>query len=310
MRIYSVVSATISGILMAGASTLAFAGSCANGKNCNTGYNDVLASYEGVPSAICRTRLAQSSRVSTCITRSVVHPAAADPLAPVNYYNSMPYGYLKTFAFKNTPDVNIMRINARAPIAPLNNVPTRFANTGFSGAGFSGAGFTGGCNTFATSSCSNRSVIAVPAPTPVYRPVYNPAYRPAPLPVVRKPVFQPAPIAPIAPIAPVQFRTNNMVGGNVIGHVSTGSYTVTKPGTPDYWEKTSGATVVGGLAATQIVCRRAGTAGTTQTVNVVRPVIGVPQAVPTAVPNCLPAQRSAPFTLPMSGPMSGNRWKR
>lgn len=310
MRIYSVVSATISSILMAGASTQAFAGSCANGKNCNTGYNDVLASYEGVPSAICRTRLAQSSRVSTCSTRSVVHPAAADPLAPVNYYNSTPYGYLKTFAFKNTPDVNIMRINARAPIAPLNNVPTRFANTGFSGtgfsgAGFSGAGFSGGCNTFATSSCGNRAVIAVPAPTPVFRPTY----RPAPLPVVRQPVFQPA------PIAPVQFRSHNpvggnVVGGNVIGHVSGGSYTYTKPGTPDYWEKTSGATVVGGLAATQIVCRRAGTAGTTQTVNVVRPVIGVPQAIPTAVPNCQSAQRSAPFTLPMSGPMSGNRWTR
>jgi len=262
MRIYSVVSTAVSGVLMAGASTLAFAGSCANGNNCNTGYNDVLASYESAPSTLCRTRLTANSRVNTCSTRSVIYPVLADPLAPINYYNSVPYGYLKTFAYKNTPDVNIMRVYARAPMSPLNYVPTRF-----------------GCNPVATASCGTRAV----APVPVFQPVYQPA-----------------------PLAPVQFRTSNtVVAGNVIGHVSGGSYTYTKPGTPDYWEKTSGATMVGGLPATQIVCRRAGTAATSQTVNVVRPVIGVPQPVPTPVPYCLPT----PGLVALNGlPMAGGRW--
>ena len=289
MRIYSIVSATVSGVLMAGVSTIAFAGSCANGK-CSSSYNEALAPYEGVPSAVCRARLEANSLVSTCSVRSVVHAGAADPLAPINYYNSTPYGYLKTFAYKNTPDVNIMRVYARPPMAALNNVPTRFA---------------GGCSPVTVGSCSKKVVIAAPAPVPAFKPVVQPV----PLLVVRPPVMQPAPITPVVHIAPVQIRTSNtvmtgnVIGGNVIGHVSGGSYTYQKPGIPGYWEKTSGATVVSGLPATQIVCRRAGTAATSQTVNVVRPVIGVPQPVPTAIPNCLPAP-VAPVVLPMAG----SRW--
>jgi len=264
MRIYSIVSAAVSGVLMAGVSTLAFAGSCANGMNCDARYNNAPVSYESAPSTLCRTRLTANSRVNTCSTRSVVYPVVAAPLAPINYYNSVPYGYLKTFAYKNTPDVNIMRVYARAPMSPLNYVPVRFS---------------GGCNTVATASCGTRAVTAAPAP-----------------------------ILPAAPLAPVQFRTSNtVVAGNVIGHVSGGSYTYTKPGTPDYWEKTSGATMVGGLPATQIVCRRAGTAATSQTVNVIRPVIGVPQPVPTPVPYCLPT----PGLVALNGlPMAGGRWSQ
>lgn len=299
MRIYSIVSATVSGVLMAGVSTVAFAGSCANGK-CSSSYNEALAPYEGVPSVVCRARLEANSLVSTCSVRSVVHAAAADPLAPINYYNSTPYGYLKTFAYKNTPDVNIMRVYARPPMAALNNVPTRFA---------------GGCSPVTVGSCSKKVVIAAPAPVLAFKPVVQPTplpvVQPVPFSVVRPPVMQPAPIAPVVYIAPVQIRTSNtvmtgnVIGGNVIGHVSGGSYTYQKPGTPDYWEKTSGATVVSGMPATQIVCRRAGTAATSQTVNVVRPVIGVPQPVPTAIPTCLPAPGPvAPIVLPMPS----SRW--
>jgi len=308
MRIYSIVSAAVSGVLMAGVSTVAFAGSHANGSS----YNPALAPYEGVPSAVCRARLEANSLVSTCTVRSVVHAAAADPLAPINYYNSTPYGHLKTFAYKNTPNVNIMRVDARAPMAALNYVPIRFA---------------GGCNTVAPSSCGRNAVIAAPAPVvpaPMPAPVYQPVMRPAPLPVmqpaplsfVRPPVFQPAPVLPVAPTVPVQFQTSNTMitgntmrgnamGGNVIGHVSGGSYTYTKPGTPDYWEKTSGATVISGMPATQVVCRRAGTAATSQTVNVVRPVIGVPTPVPTPLPYCLPGQNPL---APIAMPMANNRW--
>ncbi len=281
MRIYSIVLAAISGVLMAGVSTVALAGSCADG-NCGSNYNAALAPYEGVPSAVCRARLVAGNSISTCSTRSVVHAAAADPMAMINYNYSNPYGHLKTFAFKNTPDVNIMRVYARPPMAPLNAVPNNF---------------TTGCNVGVSTHCNHKAGVVIAPPAPIVRPIM----RPAPLPVVR-PIARPA---PIAPIAPVQIQTSNfgMTGGNVIGHVSGGSYTYQTPGTPDYWEKTSGATVVSGMPATQIVCRRAGTAGTVNTVNVVRPVIGVPTAVPVMRPTCLPASGSAnPFS------MAGSRW--
>ena len=82
--------------------------------------------------------------------------------------------------------------------------------------------------------------------------------------------------------------------GRVLGYVNGGSFTKVTPGTPDYWEQTSGMTIVDGLPATKIVCRRAGTPARVETVNVKRPVIGVPTPVPTAVavpvhPVCAPA---------------------
>lgn len=300
MRIYSIVSAALSGVLMAGVSTIAFAGSCENGK-CNINSNGAIAPYEGVPGSVCRTGLTANSRVSTCSTRSVVHAGPVEQLAPINYYYAAPYGYLKTFAYKNTPNVNIMQVYARAPMAPLNNVPVRF----------SAAGFAGGCNTVATNYCGRNAVIPTPAPVMALAPVpvFVPVIQPAP--VLQAPVMQ-APVMQVAPIAPVQYQASNtFTSGNVIGHVSGGSYTVTTPGTPDYWEKTSGATVVSGMPATQIVCRRAGTAATTHTVNVVRPVIGVPTPVPTPVPFCLPGQAYFASMAPIAPgamPMAGGRW--
>ena len=303
MRIYSIVTAVVSGVLMAGVSTLAFAGSCANGVNCSSNYTATLSPYEGVPNAECRARLVAGNLVNTCSTRSVVHAAAADPLAPINYTYSNPYGYLKTFAYKNTPDVNIMRVYARPPMSPLNYVPIQFS---------------GSCYPTVTRSCTNQVIASAPAPSPIYEPVIRPApipvMRPAPLSIVRPPVVQHmpfAPVAPVAPIAPVQYQTNNMgmsgnmMGGNVIGHVSGGSYTYQKQGSADYWEKASGATTVEGLPVTQIVCRRAGSASTSHTVNVVRPVIGVPTPMPTMRQNCIAAPRPV---APIVRAMAGNRW--
>jgi len=308
MRIYSIVSTLVSGVLMAGVSTVAFAGSCANGANCGSNYNAALAPYEGVSSAVCRARLEAGNRVSTCSTRSVVHNAAADPLATINYTYSNPYGHLKTFAYKNTPDVNIMRIHARPPMAALSDVPTQFSN---------------GCNPVTPSSCGRKIEVIISKPAPVYKPVMRPApvpvMRPAPHSFVRPPVIQHMPfasVAPVAPVAPVQFQShnfgmpNNIMGGKVIGHVSGGSYTYQKSGSADYWEKASGATVVGGLPVSQIICRRAGSAATSQRVNVVRPVIGVPTAVPVMRPNCIQAPRPVtPIVMGMAGNgMAGNRW--
>lgn len=351
MRIYSVVSAAVSGILLVGVSSAAFAGSCGGGVGCSSGFNQARLPYEGVPSAACHIRPVMGVLpANNCGAGVVNHGIAPDPLAAVHSYNTAPYGYLKTFEYKNTPNVNVMRVRHRAPMAALNNVPT---------------GFTSGCNPASTGYCRAGGVMPVVMPRPVMRPVMHLAPRP---------VFRPAPVAPVqirtasgynpANFAPRQYGSNvltpgtahiptsivdrspithiggvpqqqvssvttvngtyggnsaqsfasyqrlprgGQMGGNIIGYVSGGSYTYRTPGTPDYWEKTSGATVVDGLPATQILCRRAGTAGATRTVNVVRPVIGVPRPVPTAVrvPVCGPMPISVQRPMPT---MAGGRW--
>lgn len=63
-----------------------------------------------------------------------------------------------------------------------------------------------------------------------------------------------------------------------------------------YWEKTSGPTMVDGLPATQILCRRQAPRPAPVNVRVVSPVIGVPHPVPTPVPvqtGCAPVQPHA-----------------
>lgn len=355
MRIYSVVSAAVSGILMAGVSTVALAGSCGGGA-CS-GFNAAVMPYEGVRSVTCNMRPNVGVLpANNCKAGVINHGVAADPLAPVNSYSTAPYGYLKTVEYKNTPNVNVMRVRNQAPMAALNDVPT---------------GFTGGCNPASTGYC--RAGGAMP-PMPQVRPMPMPQMR-APVQMMGVPVMH-APVAPVqvrtgkgynpANFAPRHYGDNTLtpgvahiptsivdrspithiggvpqqqvssvttvngtygpgfngprpaqpimgaprpqMGGNVIGHVSGGSYTYRTPGTPDYWEKTSGATVVDGLPATQVVCRRAGTPGTTHTVNVSRPVIGVPRPVPTPVPVCAPMPR--PVAMPMQAPMPrvGGRW--
>ena len=362
MRIYSVVSAAVSGILMAGVSSVALAGSCGGGGIvCNSGFNAGIMPYEGVRSATCNTRLvARAMPVQNCNPGVVVHPGGADPLAAVHTYANAPYGYLKTFDYKNSPNVNVMRVRSRAPMVNLNDVPT---------------GYRGGCNPSTTGYCRAGGARPMAAPMPVMRPMLRPMPRPmiVQAPVMRAPVevrtgqgYNPANFAsrqygsnvltpgtahiptsivdrsPITHIGGVpQQRVSSVttvngtygqgysnprpvmgmrpaprpamrprMGGNVIGHVSGGSYTYRTAGTPDYWEKTSGATVVDGLPATQILCRRSGTAGTSRTVNVVRPVIGVPRPVPVAVrvpvrPVCGTAPRPM---MPRAMPRVGGRW--
>ncbi len=365
MRVYSVVSAALGGIFMVSASATALAGSfgsnCGGNAVCSSGFNQSVLPYEGVRNAACNQRPAMGVMpTNKCGAGVVNHAIAADPWAPVNNYSTAPYGYLKSFAYKNTPNVNVMRVYTNGPRVALNDVPT---------------GFTGGCNPVSTGYCRAGSAMPMPAPRPVMRPVF-PAPRPVLVqaPIMRAPVqirtgrgYNPANFAPrqygnnvltpgiahiptsIVDRSPIthiggvpQQRVSSVttvngtygpgfnspravmaprqMGGNVIGHVSGGSYTYKTPGTPDYWEKTSGATVVDGLPATQILCRRAGTAGTTRTVNVVRPVIGVPQPVPVPVavrvpasPACGPtglAPRSMSQRVMSQRPvaMAGGRW--
>ena len=341
MRIYSIVTAAIGGVLMVGVSTAALAGSfgarCGGGVVCNSGFNRNIVAYEGVRRAKCNSQIGMRAAPVPNCNRSV---AGTGTLDRVNSYVTPPYGYLKTFEYKNTPNVNVTRVRSRAPMINLNDVST---------------GYSGGCKPAATSYCQTGGARLVQMPRPIM---------PAPVAQVRvgagnhqanlaprqygdnvlTPGIAHIPTSivdrsPITHIDGVPQQSVNSVttgsgsygggystarrvapaisrpisrsmGGNIIGHVSGGSYTYTKPGTPDYWEKTSGPTSVDGLPATLIICRRPGTAGATQTVNVVRPVIGVPYAAPTPVrvpvmarPGC------APMPAPMpTMPRPSGRW--
>ncbi len=308
-----------------------------------------IFSYEGVPS-VCNTQMGQYGRAVNCNPGVVVHQSAQDRLAPIASYASAPYGHLKTVEYKNTPNVNIMRMYSRAPQVGLNDVPT---------------GVTSGCRPETTGYCRKpnmrpnmRPVMANPAPAVVSRPVNVQIFdKPAtetprhtgriygslelvrgiahiPTSIVdRSPIThidgvpqkqvrsvttvnghyeagvgstmrRPAPItvnsvvntAPVNVTMPAPVVRTQPPAGNVLGYVDAGSYTKVTPGTPDYWEKVSDMTIVDGLPATKIICRRSGKPAKYETVRIKRPVIGVPTPVPTAVkvpvqayPLCPPA---------------------
>jgi len=303
MRIYRILSTALGGVFMAGMSTSAFAG-CGGNAYCGP-----AMAYEGVPSAACMG----PAPALNCTPGVSVYGNTADNLSNVGVYNSTPYGHLKTVEYKNSQNVNIMRVHSRAPSVSLADAPSSF---------------TGGCTPTSTAYC--RAPQATPvtvslntAPAPVVaapRVMVGSGYNPAafaprqygtndftpgiahvptsivdrspithingvPQPQVQSVTTAPLSIARPAPVAmPVR--------GNIIGHRVTGQYTYQPPGGGAYWEKTSGPTMVGGMMATQVLCRRQAPRPAPVTVNVVSPVIGVPHPVPTPVAvhgGCAPA---------------------
>ena len=343
MRIYRLVSTAIGGVLMAGMSTAAFA-ACGSSV-CRPN----VMPYEGVPCArpVMQAPVGVMPRVN-CMPRVNVQAAAYDPAMPVNAYASAPFGHLNYIQYKNTPNVNVMRVHSRTPAVHLSDAPSAFS---------------GGCNSASTAYCRSGGstpvrvtmnaapVFAAPLPAPAPMRVtvasgYNPAnFAPrqygsldfvpgiahVPTSIVdRSPITHidgvPQPrissitTAPMPTSMPAAMPMRSMPHGvaprgNVLGHVNAGSYTYQPPGGGAYWEKTSGPTIVDGLPATQILCRRQAPRPAPVTVNVVRPVIGVPRPVPTAVPVrvapvCAPAPRAAMRAPVMAGGNSryGSRW--
>ncbi|PHS41587.1 MAG: hypothetical protein COA91_02090 [Robiginitomaculum sp.] len=248
MRIYWAVSLTFAGALFVGGSAVA-------------GTLGAMG-YEGVTNAKCTQYVSTNVGVrrvaaSNCSPRMINHRGAGDPLAAVHTYNSVPYGYLKTFTYKNTPNVNVMRVHSRAPVVGLNDAPN---------------GFSGGCSPVSTSYCRSRKA----APPPVYAK--------APAPIIRA---RPAPVYKMQPPAPV-FRARPVPVYKM------------QPPKP------------------QILCRRPAPRPVPVTVQVVRPIIGVPYPVPTpiALPRPSPCggpvmtaypayQARIPGHIPI---MAGGRW--
>jgi len=345
MRIYRLVSTAFGGVLMAGMSSAAFA-ACGGGV-CSANVRPNILPYEGVscsrPVMQAPAYRGATPRVNCAPAAVNVQPGGADPLAPVNVYNTAPFGHLNYVQYKNTPNVNVMRVHSRAPAVKLSDAPTSFSrgcNSVSSGYCRSGAG------TPVRVTLNPRPVIAAPLPMPVrVAPSYQadltprqygstafvPGIAHVPTSIVdRSPITHidgvPQPrissvtTAPAMRPAPMPMAHRPAPHGNVIGQVNAGSYTYQPPGGGAYWEKTSGPTMVDGLPATQILCRRQAPRPAPVTVNVVRPVIGVPHPVPTAVPVrvapvCAPAPHAAMRAPVMRQPAMaggnsryGSRW--
>lgn len=75
----------------------------------------------------------------------------------------------------------------------------------------------------------------------------------------------------------------------------TNIYPGSMAGDGSYYEQVSGPTTIGGMQATQVICKRQA-----PQVQVQSPVIGMPMPVPTAMPS---ACQSVPMNAPMSAPM-------
>lgn len=256
MRITRFITTALSGVFVAGLSTVAYA-------SCGPAFSNL-----------------------NCTPGTIAHPGPVDTLSAVNTYEQLPYGYLKTFAYKNTPNVNIMRLHSRTPSVTLADRPIAF---------------TQGCTPTSTVYCraprASVNPVIAPTPRPVapyiappVRPQYRPQYRP-------QMSYAPHYLGPIAP--------RPMMGGNVIGQTMSHQYTYQPQGGGAYWEKASGPAIVDGLPATQIICRRQAPRPAPVTVNVVRPVIGVPTPVPTPV-----YTQEQPQCAPVDGYMAHSRYGR
>ena len=224
-----------------------------------------------------------SGNATSCAPTFQAHPAPMYQAAPIHTYGQTPYGYLKNFGYKNTPNVNIMRLHSRAPVVGLSDRPIQFS---------------AGCNPNSTVYCrAPQGPRFISAPK-VARPVSIELY--------------PKPTPYVAPVMPAP----RPVPRNVIGRVVTGQYSYQPQGGGQYWEKTSGPTIVDDLPATQILCRREAPRPAPVNVRVVSPVIGVPYPVPTPVPYPVytPECRSANMPTLAGAPRHmgasryGNRW--
>ncbi|MEE9271878.1 MAG: hypothetical protein V3U57_01205 [Robiginitomaculum sp.] len=302
MRIYRFVSVAIGSVLMAGASSAAFAG-CYSPPNCTP--------------------------------RVVMHPTQMDAPAPINVYNNAPFGYLKTFEYKNTPNVNIIRIGgcSAAPspycsapvmaprpvmpppinVAPVVHTPRITVGNGYNAANFAprqygSTDFVPGIAHIPTSIVDRSPITHIGGvPQPQVRSVTTATMS---RPIAPRPVIV-APFAPRRVVAPVMTPRPNIRSG-VLRYVNAGSYTYQpEGGGGQYWEKTSGPTMIDGMFASKVLCRRQAPRPAPVRVNVVRPVIGVPHPVPTpvpVVPMCAGAPMQNQGIAPASNSRYGSRW--
>lgn len=307
MRINRFTTTALGGVFLLGVSQSAFAGCFGPSAQCNPGVN--------------------------------VYPSSADLNPAVDVYSSNPYGYLETSAYKNTPNVNITRVYGQRPTVALGDFPSKYSGGCKPGSTmYCRAPQAMPVNVqMAPPPMISAPTVVPAAPRITVGSGYNPAnFAPRQygrndlvpgIAHIPTSIVDRSPVTHIDGVPQPQVRsvrtaamagasygmrlpmpapiTGRPVGGNVLGHVNAGSYTYQAPGGGAYWEKTSGPTMVDGLPATQILCRRQAPRPAPISVNVVRPVVGIPYAVPTPVTvrtGCTPAPR------PVAGvPVVGKR---
>lgn len=239
---------------------------------------------------------------------------------PVNVVINQPMGHLRSVHYSRSPNVSITRIHSLDQGPNLMDTPS---------------GFTGGCHATSTRYCSGeRRAIAAPTPAPVvdnsrFQPrqygdaTFVPGIAHVPTSYVDRSVEN-AQAALNSGRAVPQSRTlggtapNPSMVRNTGPRVTMYQNPVASQGS---WEQVSGPTMIGGMMATKVMCKRA-----TQT-QVVRPIIGVPVPVPVdcaGVPHAGHAGHmgyapqmnygmgySSPFPASQPGPMAqghGPRW--
>ena len=82
-----------------------------------------LATFAFAPAAFAGC--APAPMVSPCYT-GAMQSAAPYRAAPKNVHYSQPYAHLKSVTYKQTPTTNVLRVQSRAPVAPLSQAPTQF----------------------------------------------------------------------------------------------------------------------------------------------------------------------------------------
>ncbi len=226
---------------------------------------------------------------------------------PVTVRNHSPMDYLRSVNFSGSPHVSITRVYGQQELVGLEDAPT---------------GFSGGCSPHSTSYCGAQTSPPVGSSAPIASSWATGSYHPQPMMgshIVEKKGHI------VAVRADGTYWEN--VGGQVLAYPSVVTSSavsapyvappmqVTAPTSGNmytgiqsdgtYWEQVSGPTMVGGLPATQVICKRQAQVQYVQPqpVQVVNPVIGVPTPVP--VPVQVPAMDCGPAMMPHMGARFG-----
>ncbi len=262
MRIYRIISVAIGSVLLSSVSTSAFA-ACQGSR--------IYCKPRPAPVAYAPS-FAQTSFVQTVRYEGVRNIRCAQPRQITRQINCNPgFNVIPSNADTYGP-VNVYRTNPFGHLktiqyknSPNVNIMQVRSRAPLVRLADRPVAYTKGCNPTARVYCRPSGGVPVNV-------VFNNPVAPVHAPIITPPVRQ----------------------------IVSGSFTQPLAGGGDYWEKVSGPTVIGGFAATQIICRRQAPRPAPVRVQVVRPVIGVPVAVPTpicaprAVPACAQGFRCGP----------------
>jgi len=205
-----------------------------------------------------------------------VYSASPYQTAPVQVAYGQPYDYLNSVNFKQTPNVNVLRVQSGAALAPLSGYPTAF---------------WGGCS---NSAGAPSPYCGAPAARPVYAPSSAPVssvqygnagLTPGHAYVSHNTIVHRIPPVVATPSETAMLRSRQTTSYSSYSAPSYSAGTSVGTSVGGGWKQVSGPTVVDGMLATQVLCKQPepAPAQVSQSYQVVRPVIEVGYPVPVAV---------------------------